>query len=572
MVTERRNTFLRFLNSWNEMKKISECMSPLSWIFCAFATFFPLILLLRPTFKEFFAFLLADQGAFFIYMGLEKKIYLSLYPDTALYFEGIDPSQLRAMSLAEQLALLDSFFLFPKRRAIFCFIFSILKVSPSLLVMLFYWHHSGSFVAHALMIGGIELLVFCFFSSAVFTESHFFISRLIEKLHQQVDLTQAFAGLSTHYSKKDFAFQELLSFAFIIFFMTTLQWFVITSGNFSNNNNLAINLCSVGFVSLLLLARLWYLNRRYFIGGLERLFEHMELLNYRNDLITLPIHSTPLLARFENSFNLLTKRLRTSEQELSSLIFLETDKSRYRAIGEMSALIAHDLSGPLHVAQFCVTQMQERPERVLENSKYLSQLATNIEQAVGLTTSLRARIKNPKNSHSKSSFFEAHNHVLRLLETQYSVQDFKNIQISYKDGLVPVDLAISRIDLIHILDNIYRNAIENILQNAVVNPFLSIAIPQISFDRIDILIQDNGTGLSPENFENLTAFQYLRNAKTLSKSGLGLRLTRRLIELNKGSLTILPPSDSTRGTTFNLSLKIHPDSYLIFKKEGLRAD
>jgi signal transduction histidine kinase len=553
MPSSNRNLTAR-LTKLGETKDISSCMSPLSWMFATIGAFVPVVVILSPSWTEFIFMMLVDYLAFFINKPCEKRLFLFLYPDVGVYFDGIKKDAIGALSPEEKKKMILSLFRFPKRRAIFCYIWSFAKTLPGILVVVFLWKHDSPFWVHVLTVLSIQLVQFWFFFCSVFIESHILVSRMIAEIHEECDVGEIFQSVRIPYSRQEFIFSEAMGFFFTILFVLVLQGVLLTSRQYESNFPIEVKILSISLISLLLLSRLWYLNRTYFMGGLEGIFERMDATNYKNTKGNLPLHSSPLLARFENTFNLLNKRLKVSEQELSSLIFIEAEKSRYRTLGEMSGLIAHDLSGPLHVARFCVSQIEENPEAAISNKKYIEQLAINLDQALGLTTSLRAKLKNPVNRPQSVSIVEAHSHVLRVLTTQFSTELFNQVEIRFDPALDIVELQIQRVDLIHILDNIYKNSFENMICNSVASPYLSIRLDEVKEGKARILIEDNGTGLSKERFEELTAFLFAR-ANQLQREGLGLRLTRRLVELNHGMLSLME-NKGNLGTTYQLELPI----------------
>ena len=79
-------------------------------------------------------------------------------------------------------------------------------------------------------------------------------------------------------------------------------------------------------------SRLWSLERRYFLGGLQQLFKQLDNFNPQEAQRVLPLHSSPVLAR-----------------------------------------IVHDLGAPLQVVAFCAEQIVEDPTRA-QNPRYVEQL------------------------------------------------------------------------------------------------------------------------------------------------------------------------------------------------------
>jgi len=252
------------------------------------------------------------------------------------------------------------------------------------------------------------------------------------------------------------------------------------------------------------------------------------------------------------------------------LVSQQAEKSRFRTLGEISTLIAHDLSSPLHVIRFCVDELKTDPRKI-EKADYLNQLTQNVESCENLINSLRARFKNKVEEKSNASFMEVHAYVVPLLKTQFHTEQFQSISFEVDPVLNSFSFDLPQIDLVHILDNLYRNSVENLLGNSVSQPKISVKCHSVSEGSVQIAITDNGTGLSKEKFEQLTEFQFMKSSSDVQ--GLGLRLTRRMIELNGGSLEISAPlNPEAKGTTYILTLKtavnVSVQSGLMTRVEG----
>jgi signal transduction histidine kinase len=537
----------------NQLRRLPDCISPISAIFIVLAIFPPLIVILKPTLKEFLVFLFVDTFAFFINQRFEGKLFTSLFPDTAVYFDRLDEDQVEKMSFEEKHSLCQSFSKFPKRRAVYCYLESYLKTLPALLIMGIYWKHEIPTWQQSITILGVTSICFTYFAGAVFIESHIFLSEKITTLHRKFNFSDIFRNTAIQYSRTEFEIQQIILLGFIIFFMLALQLTVLLTHQYSSVNDLALKLGTIACVTLALFTRLWYLDRSHFVRGLERIFENLQTLDFQKVNPTLSLHTSPLLAQFEKSYNELTARLEASEKKLASIIITEVEKSRYRAIGEMSALIAHDLSGPLHSASFYVNELKE----VHDSSKlqaFIERISVNLGRAIELIASLRAKLKNSSNRPSETSFLNAHQHVARLFRLQFSQFDFNQLQFVLDPRLSNVNLILPSTDLIHILDNIYRNSIEDFLKYSISKPLISVKLEQLDEHFAQITIQDNGSGLSPERYEELTSSIEPLNVRPVLQQSLGLRLTRRLVELNKGSLTVAR-LDNLPGTVFNLRLQ-----------------
>lgn len=539
-----------------EMKKLSECAAPVNFLVFAILGFIPLYVLFRPSLGEYFLMIGIDVLMILLVRPYEGKIMQALYPETRLYFDGVKDEEVGQLSFSSKIALLDSVFKFPKARARYAFFASFVKVIPTIIVVVFVWEHEISNWLQFWSFMGVLCINFSYFYGLVFIEAHRYLSKWIKKLHEEFDWSDVFREVNIPQLRSEFEFQGILSLGAISIMMLVLQWFVISNGHYSGPLDLAVKMNLIGLFAIIVGGHLVVLARNFLAGGVKDLFNSLDQLDYKNSRSVLPLHSTEILARFEKSYNLLIERLKSSEQEVAAWAFNEAEKSRYRTIGEISALIAHDLNGPMSTAKFCLDELREDKEKI-HDPEYLDQMTSNVNQAIELVESLRARLKNPKNKTTEVEFLEAHQQVVRLLRTQYYSEGFDRIQFILDDRLKVASLKLSRVDLIHILDNLYRNSVVNLLENNVSEPRISVHLEEAYSGQATILIKDNGSGLDKDQFEKMTDFHFAKNrldSGKVNSSGLGLKLTRRLIELNGGDLRVLS-TEQKGGTVFQLKLK-----------------
>ena len=307
-------------------------------------------------------------------------------------------------------------------------------------------------------------------------------------------------------------------------------------------------------VGAVLIGHIIVMNRRYFHQSLEKVIGNFSKIEFGERRPLLALHSSQMLAQFETTFNTLSQRLDAAENELGRKINREAERSRMQTLGEISALIAHDLAGPLHGLQFCVESLLEQEES-LSDVKLIDETRANLSRAQELVGSLRAYLKNQTSS-SVATFGEAHRYVVELLTTQFRHSGFQPENwFTFDPKLNPTEVAVPRIDLIHFLDNLYRNAVQNLIANKQTNP--RIVIERATSETpgfVVVQITDNGSGLSHESFERLT---------TEAGEGLGLRLTRQLVERNGGTLSWTAAQGP--GTRLLLQLRNRPRAVALQK-------
>ena len=160
---------------------------------------------------------------------------------------------------------------------------------------------------------------------------------------------------------------------------------------------------------------------------------------------------------------------------------------------------------------------------------------------------------------------------LRLLVTKNNLyEDLKNIALSFKEQ--------ARFKHIDFLSNCPKNLteawydrdkIEHVIYNLLSNAFKFTpeegyiqlnAVPVNSKNSIKISITDSGPGIAKEELENIfTLFYQSDTGKRTKGTGIGLALTKELIDLHRGKIEVNSTSDE--GTTITVTLPIGEDAY-----------
>lgn len=149
--------------------------------------------------------------------------------------------------------------------------------------------------------------------------------------------------------------------------------------------------------------------------------------------------------------------------------------------------------------------------------------------------------------------FEDANINVALKETAASVKALAS-ELKAKNFSVPLNLSSKignrQIDIGQLkmaFFNLCKNGVEALVQFGVENPSISIQ-SDMEDDKIKIVIQDNGPGMPPEIADNLfIPFKTKKEGGT----GLGLTITKKIIDIHGGSISC---KTSSKGTTFEIKL------------------
>lgn len=313
---------------------------------------------------------------------------------------------------------------------------------------------------------------------------------------------------------------------------------IVSADNYYNSHHLAYlrNIILVGTLcaSALSLAVSFLLSRLVFTPVRE-ITHRVNRINFQNLHIRLATHGADdEITKLESTFNKMLDRLATSFETQNNFI------------GSAS----HELSTPLTtiIGEAEVTLNQERS--VAEYKESLRSILTHAERLESITKSLlvlaRTGFGKEKNEYDRVRADQLLWDAKQMIE---SINPRSNIQLNL--SLMPENP-----EMLCMLGNetLLQLAFSNVLTNAC--KFSDFRAVMVSIgatnDRIFIVVKDTGIGI-PENELKFIWDPFYRasNSKSFEGYGIGLPLTRNIVRLHNGDITV--SSRVMRGTTVQLS-------------------
>jgi len=117
----------------------------------------------------------------------------------------------------------------------------------------------------------------------------------------------------------------------------------------------------------------------------------------------------------------------------------------------------------------------------------------------------------------------------------------------------------------NILDKVIFNLLSNALKFTPNNGRIHITVTVVE-DQVEILVADNGSGMDEEELKNIFGQFYQADSGRSRGSGLGLSLSKELIHLHKGNISVT--SEKWKGTTFKVVLPLGKDHLLQQEQDG----
>ncbi|MBF0301219.1 MAG: hypothetical protein HQK51_21095, partial [Oligoflexia bacterium] len=395
------------------------------------------LVIFNPTIIELLLAILVDVLSLAIYLLLENKfdLFSRIFKQYIKIFPVINISDFAKDSFETRSKKVISILQFPLIRSIYIYIVSYIKIIPCAVVIIFYWHHpqSDTNLMRGLKIFAIEACILSYFASIVYTSLCNDVSKTLKMLHEILDLTKEM-HLVPRPNKREGLFNiELLAISSIIFNMIFLSYLFLLEENISNST-LYFKLIIIFVTTIIMIARVYQLNRTYFMLALSDIFSKFyDLKSKKRSIISL--HPLSTLMEFQQLYNNLVKELDYKEHEIEKWITYELEDSRYKMLGELAGIVAHDLSGPLHTIGFCAEELKSisfnRHEYYnrFELDQFFHYIDINVKQANNLLETLKAQIKNPSESIESSDVSECYTYTLQLLKTQFSLEEIVSLII-----------------------------------------------------------------------------------------------------------------------------------------------
>jgi signal transduction histidine kinase len=236
-----------------------------------------------------------------------------------------------------------------------------------------------------------------------------------------------------------------------------------------------------------------------------------------------------------NTFNNMINDLKRLREEIRR-------SERLSAIGQLAAMVSHDLRNPLTAIANAVYYLKTKinPSENEKISKMLTIIEEEVKHADKIITDLLdfSRVRKPE--------FKEVDLTSLVKASLDNVKIPDNIEVKIEvDQIPPIEADLE--DLRRVFINIIQNAVQAMPKGGR----LTISAKTMG-EYIELKFSDTGIGIPKENLEKLFTPLFTTKAKGV---GLGLCICKRIIDAHHGTIEV--ESDVGKGTTFTIKLPIH---------------
>lgn len=252
-----------------------------------------------------------------------------------------------------------------------------------------------------------------------------------------------------------------------------------------------------------------------------------------------------------------------SYQRFLDIFLLEQQSRKLKRLSDAKSRlytnIAHEFRTPLTVIRGMADQIAVDPDRWMNDG--MTMINRNANRLLELVNQMLALRKVES---GEVSLLNSQDDIISFL--RYLISSVESLAVQKQIALIfesDTDCFIMDYDrekLQQVIINLVGNAIKYTPNNGKVK--LSVHLDEVK-SKLDIIIQDNGIGIAPENLPNIfNRFYQVDNSTTRTGSGfgIGLALVANLVKIMNGKIDV--KSEIDNGTKFNIQLPVSNEAVL----------
>lgn len=276
----------------------------------------------------------------------------------------------------------------------------------------------------------------------------------------------------------------------------------------------------------------------------EKFLDRIKMLFRAEDEIDI------LADRFNQMIFRLDKAYRDLQNAQSNLIQSE----KLATVGTLTAGLAHEINNPVAGLQNCIRRIQNDPNNVEQNKKYLAMMENAVDKIEKVVGNLLNFTRKQSGDFISISISEIVENSLLLVSHR-----LEKLRISVTNN-IPTNLPTikgNKNQLEQVMLNLFINSIDSIEEKISKHPDSErrlILSASRENDFVKIRIEDTGSGI-PENIKDKIFDPFFTTKSPGKGTGLGLSVVYNIIDAHQGKIYF--ESEEGKGTKVNFYLPIN---------------
>ncbi|HEY3490894.1 MAG TPA: cache domain-containing protein [Candidatus Deferrimicrobiaceae bacterium] len=251
------------------------------------------------------------------------------------------------------------------------------------------------------------------------------------------------------------------------------------------------------------------------------------------------------LGELASAFNRMTAIIRQNREMEANL----AQQGKMASLGVLSSGVAHEINNPLGVILGFASHIEGKLSPDDPNYRYISEIKRESKRCKKIVQNLLSFARTPKPAPEEVDINDLLDQIVDFASNHTDMHHAKVVK-EFAPGL-PTIMADG--------DQLRQVAINLILNAGAALPAGGKLVVKTYLDEegyVNILFVDNGVGIPAENLDKM--FEPFFTTKT-SGTGLGLPITRQIVEQHHGRITI--ESKVGEGTTVKIRLPVRPEDF-----------
>lgn len=303
-------------------------------------------------------------------------------------------------------------------------------------------------------------------------------------------------------------------------------------------------LFAAGIVALALVLAI--ILSRALTAPLRRLSDTMVVISKGEYGVTVPIEGAPEIRSVGTALNEMSRELIRRSDDLQRAHNNLVQSEKLSAVGELAASVAHEVKNPM-VGILGFAQLGKESDSMAEAKEYFGLIESDTLRANKILQTLLEFARPPEMEMEPLGVNEVVQGALQLCQHQLQMQGVK-VETALGDKLGGI--LGNNNQLRQVLLNLMMNAGQAMAES----PTKRVTVSTVADgDFAKVLVADTGPGMTAEVMQHLFKPFFTTKRRGLG-TGLGLSVSRSIIEAHKGTLTA--ESAAGQGATFIVRLPI----------------
>ncbi|RZA26622.1 MAG: hypothetical protein EOP10_02990 [Proteobacteria bacterium] len=505
-----------------------------------------LYLFFKPTLVEFLIFFAIETCTFQILSFLDLKLFYKSFPESRYFFPFINYRAIDYSDTKNGEKIFEYMCRFPRKRCLYLMKVSLFKVIPSSVYVIAFW--SGENI----WLGLSKTLLICAFTftfslAMSYVAYHNVMTDSLSEIHKRFNWSKVFRSVSPQSEDGIWSRMDAISIGMLGTFFVLMSVLIISDRGVSIQESVFtftyVFLSTILFIVLILKSI-----RKQLIVEPYRSLDRIALTENGKSMRSIPLSTNSAVATRQRNINSIFHRIESLTMERDDLENGFIEKHGLITIGENAGLFAHDSAKIVSIIE-ANTYLAKDCHDTHNLRNYFESIRAPLDLLHKMLRSLQNTIREEGNVVGVAYPYKAFEDLVTITKVKYFRSNQMNIEFKNE---IPAALAIGipHLKLIHFFQNLIFNSAQNFIDNKIAQPRIEIRLKAESDDEIIIEYKDNGSGLTKQKFEAVTRN---RNEYSEGAIGIGLRMTRTLIEKHGGQLEIA--AHELPGTCFELTFK-----------------